>query len=64
MPDRGLAAVEDALEVDREDALELLVGALGDQLVVRDAGDVAHDVDAAELRLRAVDERVDVGALA
>ncbi len=63
MPDRGLAAVEDALEVDREDALELLVGALGDHLVVRHARDVADDVDASVLRSGQVDERVDVGPL-
>jgi D-alanyl-D-alanine carboxypeptidase (penicillin-binding protein 5/6) len=62
VPDRGLASVEHALQVDRENAFELLVGAFGDELVVRDAGDVAHDVDAPELALGAVDERVDLGS--
>ena len=59
----GLAPVEDALEVDREDPLELLVGAVGHELVVRDAGDVADDVDPAVLGSGEVDERVDVGPL-
>ena len=63
MADRGLAPVEDALEIDGEEPFELLVGAFRDHLVVRDAGDVPHDVDAAEVGLGAVDERVDIGAL-
>ena len=63
VPDRGLATVEHTLQVDREDALELLVGAVGDHLVVRDAGDVADDVDAPVLGRGAVHEGVDVGAL-
>ena len=44
-PDRRLAAVHGAAEIDVEDPVELLVAHVGDQHLVDDAGDVAPDVE-------------------
>ena len=63
VPDRGLASVEDALQVDREDALELLVGAVGDHLLCGTPAMLPTMSTRPNSDAAPVDERVDVGAL-
>ena len=44
-PSGGLTAVQHALQVDGQDAVEVVLGQVDDGAVEHDAGDVAHDVE-------------------
>ena len=56
----GLADVEGARQVDRDDAVERRLVGLGDRLPVRDARVRADDVERAEVGLNRRDQRVDL----
>src|ERR671916_2172804 len=59
---RVLAPEKDALEVDRDDAVELLLRGVGDRLGQRDAGVVEHDVQLPVPPDRALDQASHVNA--
>ena len=64
LPRDGAAGVEGAAQVRVDDLLPVLVAHARDQRVARDAGVVDEDVDVAELRLDALDQRLRLRGIA